>query len=213
MKNLIIVGAGGFGREVLSYCFDIQKNNSDNNWHIIGFIDDNLNALNNYSYDISIIDTIKNYIPSNDDLFVMAIGLPTDQKISIAESLVKRGAQFISLIHPTARVDQRAIIGQGCIIAPYAGISCDTVLGNFVTLNAYSSVGHDSIIEDGCTISSYASIAGKVVLGTGVSVGLHGCVLPGCKIGNFAVIGSGSVVVKNVKANSTVMGVPAKKII
>ena len=211
MKELIIVGAGGFGREVLSYCLDCLSIN--NEWIIKGFIDDNVKALDNYNYKINIIDTIVNYRPTDNDIFVMAIGLPTEQKLYVANLLLDKGAKFLSMIHPLARIDKNANIGYGCIIAPWAGISCDTMLGNFVTVNAYASIGHDSIIGDGCTISSYASIAGKVVLGKGVTVGLHGCVLPGVKLGDYAVVGSGSVVVKNVKSRKTVIGVPAKELI
>lgn len=211
MKKLIIVGAGGFGREVLAYCRDYQLHQKE--WEIIGFIDDNRDALDNYNYDLSIIDTIKDYMPKPDDIFVMGIGLPTAHKLMIGEILLTKGAHFITLIHPAAKVDERASIGIGCVIAPWAGISCETKLGNFVTMNAYASVGHDSTLEDGCTVSSYGSIAGKVKLGRGVAVGLHGCVLPGCEIGDFATVGSGSVVVKNVKPQKTVMGVPAKIIL
>lgn len=208
MKNLIIVGAGGFGREVLSYLSDIKDR--QNTWMIKGFIDDNLNVLNNYNCEYEIINTIGKYIPEHNDIFVMAIGLPTESKLEIGNYLLEKGAKFVNIIHPTARVDKRASLGIGCVVAPFAGISCDVSIGKFVTINAYSSVGHDSIIGDGSTISSYASIAGNVKIGKGVSVGLHGCILPGCKVGDFAVIGAGSVVVKNVKPRSTIIGVPGK---
>jgi sugar O-acyltransferase (sialic acid O-acetyltransferase NeuD family) len=210
MKNLIIVGAGGFGREVLSYCQDYQHLKKE--WEIIGFIDDNREALDNYDHNISIIDTIKDYSPQPNDVFIMAIGLPTENKLKIGDMLTNKGAHFISLLHPTARMAESASIGKGCVIAPMAGISCEVTLCNFITVNAYASVGHDSVLHDGCTIGPYASIAGKVKLGRGVSVSIHGCILPGLQVGEFASVGPGSVVVKNVKPKTTVFGVPAKKL-
>jgi len=211
MKRLIIVGAGGFGREVLSYCQDCQHQKKE--WEIKGFIDDNKVALESYNYNLLIIDTIKDYSPQPDDVFVMAIGFPTINKLIVGEMLINKGAHFISIIHPLARVDKRASIGAGCVIAPWACISCEVNLGDFITINAYASVGHDSILHNGCTISSYGSIAGKAKLGKGVSVGIHGVILPGVEIGDFATVGSGSVAVKLVKPNTMVMGVPAKKIL
>ena len=100
MKRLIIVGAGGFGREVYSYALHIQS--LKNEWEIAGFIDDNPEALKGYNYPLAIIGTIRNYQPQKEDVFTMAIGLPTGQKMSIAQNLVERGAHFISLIHPSS---------------------------------------------------------------------------------------------------------------
>ena len=210
MKKLIIVGAGGFGREVYNYALSVRE--QQQGWEIAGFLDDNPGALDGYHYGLPIVGSIRDYVPRENDLFAMAIGTPTQQKLAIAESLTARGAEFVTLIHPYAGRSLNATIGKGCVIAPWAGISCDTRIGDFVTINAYASLGHDAIVDDGCTISSYASISGYAKLGKGVLVGIHGCVLPGGVIGDYATVGSGSVVVKNVKPHITVMGVPARKL-
>ena len=210
MKKLIIVGAGGFGREVLSYCFGMEARSKE--WEIAGFLDDNPQALEGYPYDWPILGTIKDYLPKDDEIFVMGIGFPIQQKMAIAKTLVNKGADFLTLIHRTAEVGLNTVIGQGCVMAPFSLLSSDVVLGDFVTFNAYASAGHDSIIQDGCTISSYGSIAGNVRLGKGVLVGLHGCILPGVSVGEHATVAAGSTVVKNVKSGTTAMGVPARKL-
>jgi sugar O-acyltransferase (sialic acid O-acetyltransferase NeuD family) len=211
MKKLIIIGAGGFGREVLSYCLGIQARSKD--WEIAGFLDDNPRALEGFRYDWPILGTIQDYKPKDDEIFVMGIGFPTRQKMAIAKDLISKKAEFLTLIHYDAGMSLNVRLGKGCVMGPWSGVSCDAVVGDFVTINAYASVGHDSIIHDGCTISSYASIAGNVILGEGVFVGVHGCILPGVKVGEQSTIGAGSVVIKDVKPGTTVMGVPAKKIL
>jgi sugar O-acyltransferase (sialic acid O-acetyltransferase NeuD family) len=211
MKRLIIIGAGGFGREVLSYCLGMEARAKE--WEIAGFLDDNPQALDGYNYDWPIIGNIHDYIPRDDELFVMGIALPTRQKIAVSQDFLDKGAEFLTLVYRTAGMSLNAKLGRGCILAPWSGVSCDAMVGDFVLINAYASVGHDAIIENYCTISSYASIAGNVRLGEGVSVGIHGCILPGIEVGDFAVVAAGSVVVKNVKPGTTVMGVPAKKIL
>jgi acetyltransferase-like isoleucine patch superfamily enzyme len=69
------------------------------------------------------------------------------------------------------------------------------------------------MLGDGSTLSAFAHVSGAVKLGKGAYVGIHGCILPGVEVGDFAVVAAGSVVVKNVKPGTTVMGVPAKKIL
>lgn len=209
MRNLIIVGAGGFGREVLKYAQDIQAISKD--WEIRGFLDDNPNALNGYNYNVSIIASIQDYMPQEGDCFVIGIESPQG-KLTFAERLKQRGAQFVSLIHPTVEIGYNVSLGSGCVMCPHSAISCDVKIGDFVTFNAYATIGHDAIIGDGSTISSFGFISGCAKLGKGAYVGVHGCVLPGVRVGDFATVGAGSVVIKNVKPETTVIGVPARKI-
>lgn len=210
MKKLIIVGAGGFGREVLSYCFGMEARSKE--WEIAGFLDDNPKALEGYPYDWPIFGTIQDYMPKDDEIFVMGIGFPTPTKMAIAQNLINKGAEFLTLIHRTTVLGLNTVVGKGSIMAPFSLLSSDVVVGDFVTFNAYASAGHDAMIQDGCTISSYGSIAGNVRLGKGVFVGLHGCILPGVNVGDYATIAAGSVVVKNVKSGTTAIGVPAKRL-
>lgn len=91
-----------------------------------------------------------------------------------------------------------------------AGLTVDVTVGNFVTINRFSSAGHDVVIGDGCTLSCYCDVTGYARLGRGVFLGSHASVLPGVCIGDFAVIGAGSVVLRQVSPGKTVFGVPAK---
>lgn len=207
MKNLIIIGAGGCGREVLQWVKDINKR--DRGWIIKGFIDDNLNALENKRCDIGVISGVDDYDIQPDDEFVCCIGNGKIRK-DIIERLKNKGAKIISIIHPTANVAETALIGEGVIIYPYALISDNTAIGDGVIINMYSSVAHDSIIGNYCTISAHCDITGACVLGENVFMGTTSNIVPTGKIADDVYICAGSTVMGTVRKGRKVMGNPAR---
>lgn len=208
MKELIIVGASGFGREVLQWAKDIAKVKHE--WSIKGFIDDNEMALNGYACDKKILGAIKDWEPSEFEVYTCAIAMPL-VKENVVQFLKSKGASFINLIHPTAIIGDYCEIGEGLLVTPRAKISPNVKIGNFVTILG-SGVGHDTIIGDFSSISGNCSVNGRVMLGKRVFVGSNVCIAPSKKIGDDVFIGMGSIVVTNIKAGYKVMGNPAKKI-
>jgi len=211
MEKIVIVGAGGFGREVLAWVREVR--NTGKNWDIIGFVDDNPGALAGFDYDVPIIDTIKGYQPQAEHRLVLAMATPTRTKVAIADSLIRRGAHFLSLIHPTVVMGANVTYGVGCVLCPYVVTTCDITIGDFVAINCHAVIGHDAVLGTGSTLYSYANINGRARVGTGVEIGSHACLLPGARVGDFATVGAGSVVLKQVKPGATVMGVPAKRLL
>ena len=207
MNDIIIVGAGGFGREVLQWIKDINK--VKQTWNIAGFIDDNLNALNGFACDYKVVGNIKDWQPKENERFVMAVANPKTKQ-AIAESMKAKGAIFTSLIHPTARISDIAQIGEGLVMYPYSVITVNTKIGNFVSFLS-SGMGHDGEIGDYSTISSYCDITGGVKLGKRVFLGSHVTIIPQRKIGDDVYVAAGSVVVTNIKSGTRVFGNPAKK--
>jgi sugar O-acyltransferase (sialic acid O-acetyltransferase NeuD family) len=205
--KLIIVGASGCGREVLQIVKDI--NDAEYKWDVLGFIDDNLNALDGYECDYEVIGKIQDWQPTEEECFVMAIAEPHIKEI-IAEKLEEKGAKFVSVIHPTAFIGSFNHIGRGIVVYPFAKITVNTNIGDFVTLLG-SNIGHDAVVGDYCTISGMSAISGCVVLGKRVFIGGHVVIAPGKKIGDDAYVGNGSVVVTNIRVGYRVFGNPAKK--
>ena len=206
MNRLLIVGAGGFGREVLDAALDVPA--SERDWDVAGFLDDRVEILKGKNCPLPIVGTPEAYQFADEDRVVCAIGDPRT-RLRYCRQLQARGARFASVIHPTAIVGFNSRISEGCILCPYSGISNNVTLGNYVVLNAYSGVGHDATIAEGCTLSAYVNVNGWAVLGEGVFLGSHAVVLPRATVGDYAVVGAGSVVLKKVKAGATVFGVPA----
>lgn len=208
MKNLIIVGAGGFGRVVLQLAKDI--NNERTRWNIKGFIDDDLDALSELESDIDVLGTIRDWKPSQDEVFACAIADPRTKK-EIVSLLKAKNANFVEVIHPTAQISEFAHVGEGLIAYQYAVIGPNTIVGDFVSLLS-SRVGHDAKVEDFCTISSYCDITGGVKLGESVFLGSGVNIIPKREIGENVYICAGSVVMTNIEPNLKVMGYPARKV-
>ena len=80
MKDIIIVGAGGFGRELLQWIKDINK--VENKWNIKGFIDDNINALSEYMCDYEVIGTISEWEPKKNEMFAISIDNKTKSRFN-----------------------------------------------------------------------------------------------------------------------------------
>jgi len=205
MKDLIIVGAGGFGREVLAWARE-----SAGEWLVKGFLDDNPRALDGFGGDLPpILGAVAVYRPRPRDVFVCAMGQIESKRRCVG--LVRaNGGVFTNVIHATAVHSRRARLGMGVILCPYSIVSPDVELGDFVTVNLHSTVSHDSVVGRWSQLHCHVDITGGVTLGEGVLVGSHASVLPRLKVGAGAVVGAGSIVVRDVAPGVTVFGVPAR---
>lgn len=210
MKNVVIVGGGGFGRELA--CWLEQTLDRDTR-RIAGFIDDGMapGTRVHPAYPYPVLGPIADYAIGPDDLFVLAIGRPA-LKLRIARELETRGAQFLSLLHPSALRASTARLGKGVVMCPFSLVSADAVINDFVTINAYTSIGHDAVIGAGSTLSAHADITGNAQLGECVFVGSNASVLPKVKVGDGATIGAGAIVARSVAPGTTVYAMPAKKL-
>lgn len=208
LKKLIVVGAGGFGRETLQWA--LQSNENNLNWCIAGFIDDRLDALNGFSCPYPVLGKVIDWLPKPDERFVISIGSPKVKKL-VSENLADKGAIFENIIHRSVILATTAKLGCGIILCPNVVVSDNANIDDHVLINIGSSVGHDAHVGSYSTISSFCDITGRVSLDESVFLGSSVCIIPGCKIGRDAYICAGSSVMNNISANKRVMGVPAKK--
>jgi len=209
MKNLIIMGAGDFGREVYTWARQCSQHNQE--WVIKGFLDDNLDALQGYTFTIGIIDTIENYQPESGDVFVCAMGNPSIKRKCI-KKILSRGGKFVNIIHPTVILGHNITMGEGIIICPRVILTIDLEIGNYVGINLNCCLNHNVVIGNFCQLSCFCDITGHAQLGEGVFMGSHASVLPGCRVGDNAVLGAGCVVTHDIPADTTVVGIPARPV-
>ncbi len=210
MKDLVIIAAGGCGREVLQWVKDINESESVPRWRIKGFLDDDHSALDGLVCSVGILSAIDSYEFRPGDEFVCCIGNSAVRR-QVIERLRKKGARFPAVIHPTAVVADSSSLGDAVIIYPFALISDNANVGEGSIVNMYSSVAHDSTLGEYCTISAHCDVTGKSRLGDRVFMGSSANTVPGVTIGDDVFVCAGSTVMADIKSGWKVFGTPAKK--
>lgn len=206
MKELIIIGAGAFGREVFAWAKQTPEYGTS--WQIKGFLDDRTDSLSGYNYNAPILSSVESYTPKENDLFVCALGDPASKK-QYTEVILKKGGRFTNIIHSTTVFGDNVTLGKGVIICPHVTISSDANVGNHVSINGKSGVGHDVCIGDWSCIQSYCDLTGFAKIGKSVAINTHAVILPGVEVCDNAIVGAGSIVIKKVGLGQTVFGNPA----
>ncbi len=209
MKNLFIVGARGFGREVYNLFLDCKGNLED--VECKGFLDDNSSALDGFKGYPPIVSSVENYEPQENDLFIVALGDP-HAKRKYVEMVKGKGGKFLTLVHPTAMISTNSTLGEGCLVFPNAIISCDITIEDFVTVNAYCVMGHDVYVESYSHLGSVSTFGGFAHIGKEVTMHPKVHISPHVKVGDNAILGAGSVIIRKVPDGVTVYGNPAKKL-
>lgn len=205
MKNLIIVGAGGFGLEVAAYAEDITRAGRDA-FQVLGFLDDT-KAVGTFHARYPVLgDT--HAAPVAEAVYVLAVGAP-EGRAALAEKLGRKAAQFVSLIHPAAYVSDTATLGIGAVLAPFSLVGPATFIGDHALFNVYATAGHEARLGNACVLSPYASVHGEAQIGDKVFIGGHGFVTARVKVGDNAKIAAGAIVYTDVPSGALAIGNPA----
>lgn len=209
MKHLLILGAGGFGREI--YWLATESIGFDEEFDVKGFLDPDIHRLDNFKGYPPIVGFEATYAIQPDDVFICAFGDIT-LKEKCCKIIKERGGKFISLIHKEAYISKNVIIGEGCIISRGVAISCDIQIGNFVSIQGFAVIGHDAIISDYVSLGTRTFLGGATKIGYASILHTNSIILPMVSVGRNCVVGAGAVVIKKVKDGDTVYGNPAKKL-
>lgn len=209
MKKIVIIGSGGHGREVA----EILQHQSEQGRKIVvqGFIDedkkrhgqliDGLPVLGDWSW--------FERVDKQELAVICAVGTP-----AIAKLLVQRATAlnlvFTNAISPLAHISSRSILGHGLVIFPHVVINTGAAIGSYSTLNLAATVSHDTRVGEYCNINPGVHLAGNVTVGNECYLGMGSTVIQGKSIGAGTLIGAGAVVHRDLPANVTAVGVPAK---
>lgn len=207
VRRVVIVGAGGFGREVLQYVRDTFA--GDRGIAVKGFLDDAPPDLRPFALGVPVLGDTASYRVEPDDRFVVAIGDPATRR-RLVERLASRGATFINVVHPLSYVSAAATLGTGCIVAPYATVGAHATIGDHTVLTFYASVGHDARVGSYCAFSPHAVTNGGTRIGDGVFLGAHAIVNPLKSVGDGAKVAAGAVVYRAIPPNTFAVGNPAR---
>lgn len=205
-KNIIIVGAGGHARVVIDAAENVGLN-------ILGIIDieyknQNENIL---GYDVLGDFSVIERYDCKDVMVMIAIG---DNKLrsQYFYRAKKLGFFLPAIVHPTAIVSKHANLGMGVFINAGVIINAKVVVNNDTIINTAAIVDHEVLIGEHCHIGPGVKIAGRVQIGNYAFIGIGTNIIDKTIIGEDVIVGAGSVIIKNIESNSTVVGVPGKKI-
>jgi sugar O-acyltransferase (sialic acid O-acetyltransferase NeuD family) len=197
---IYLYGAGGHAKVIIEI---LEKKNI----FISGLIDVNPDIKKVLGYPVS--EVLSDTLSLNGEVeIIIAIGNNVVRK-KIAE---KTNHMFATAIHTSANISVNALIGKGSVIMAGVTANSGVVVGSHNILNSNCCIDHDCILEDYVHISPNAALAGNVTVGEGTHVGIGACIIPGIKIGKWAIIGAGTVVIKDIPDYAVVVGNPGKVI-
>lgn len=207
MKKLALVGVGGHGDAICPY-IDTTK------YELIGYFDDKNITTHNDLPVIGCTTEVVGYLDSGkiDSVFI-AIGDNKARK-KIFDLIAKNHYdKLINIIAPTATIlNPELVKGKGIFIGHQAFIGALVEVGDNVILNTKCIVEHNSSVKPHCNVAPAAVVLGSVCLHDGAYVGASSTIKQLLHINDWATIGAGAVVVKNINDNGIYVGVPAKKI-
>ena len=208
-KNLYIIGARGFGREM---ALGLSSWNGFCDRYVIkGFLDDKADAMDGFSGYPPVVSSVEGFVPGENDVVVCGLGA-VQWRMKYIDILLAKGARFDTFISPEARVARTARIGQGVLVSEHVAISADVRVGDFVLFHPYSTLGHDAEIGKYTVIENGVFCGGFVKVGERATLHTRATILPHQIVGDDAIVGACSCVIRNVKPGSTVFGNPAQRI-
>lgn len=199
MREIMIVGAGGFGREA---AWTLERINAATpTWRVLGFADDDpakaSGALEGYPLLGPVAQASRDHPGA---AVLIAIG---DNAVREKVYRALRGHDFPVVVDPSAEVAPTAEMRHGTFIGPKAVVSVGAELGKFVLVNARAGVGHDARLGDFSQVCPGASLSGHTTLGAHAFVATNACTVPGVTIGAGARIAAGTPAYRDVAAGAT----------
>lgn len=209
MKDLIIFGASGFGREVAWLVERINKVSAT--WNLLGFMDDNeeIQGIDINGYRVLGGTAAVDDYP--DAYYVCAVGASkVREKIIDNMKTVNPNIRFATVIDPSVEMSGLVTIGEGTIICAHTIITVNIMIGSHVIINLDCTIGHDAVLNDFVTLYPSVNVSGMTNIGRCSELGTGMQIIQGKTVGDYSIVGAGAVVVKDINEPGTYIGVPAR---
>ena len=207
MKDIYIIGASGFGREVAWLIYELDE------WNVKGFIDDNPSLHGEIVNGIPVIGNTDFLLKSNEITNVcIAIGNPEIRQKVFNKLKVNTNLRYPNIIASNVRIDKTIKMGIGNIICCQSVLTVNIKLGSFNHINLDCTIGHDVEMNDYITVYPSVNISGNVEIGSYSEFGTGSQIIQGKRITNNVVIGASATVVRDINESGTYVGCPARRI-
>jgi len=211
MKDLIIFGASGFGREV-AWAAE-RQNKVEPAWNILGFMDDDEHIQGSWINGYRVIGKTSDVGKYSEAYYVVAVGSSkTREKIVGNLKTANPDIKFGTVIDPSVEMSELVTIGEGTIICAHSIFTVNIEIGSHVIINLDCTIGHDAVIHDFVTLYPSVNVSGITNIGYAAELGTGMQIIQGKSVGEYSIVGAGAVVVKDIPAKCTAVGSPAKPI-
>lgn len=211
MENILIIGAGGFGREV-EWLINRINNSNNNQWNLIGYVDDNIQKGTEITKLKVVYNTDELLKLEEKTNVVIAIGNAKVRKLIYNKIKENKNLSFPNLVDPSAIIGE-VDMGIGNIICAGTIATVNIKINNFNIINLDCTIGHDDVLADFITVYPSVNISGNTTINEVVEIGTGTQIIQGKNICSNVIIGAGAVVVKDIGEEGTYIGIPVKKIV
>ena len=208
-RRLIIVGAGGFGQEIVWAVHSMNAIKPQ--YEVVGYCDDDRAKKGVLIYRTSVLGTPEEVDKAlgEEFLFICAVGSNLE-RAHIVERVLALGWTPVTVIDPSVIIADGVAVGEGTYVGAGSILSPYSQVGKYVIINHHCSIGHNSVLEDFVQVSPGGRVSGGCRIKTGASLGSNAVVAPGKVIGRRATLGACSLAVTDVADDVTAIGTPAR---
>ena len=207
VQDLVIVGAGGHGREV--YDTLLAVNAEQPTFRVLGVVDDaprHTDRLDRLG--LELLGDV-DWLVAHPCTYVLGIGTSAPRR-ALSDRLGAAGMTAATVVHPDARVGPDCRLGEGVMVFARSTVTTNVTLGRHTHLNVGCSVQHDTVVGEFVQFSPNVFVNGDCTLGDDVFLGTSATVTRGLTVGDGATVGAGAVVLDDVGPGTRVVGVPAR---
>lgn len=204
MRDLVIVGAGGHGRELFSTVCAI--NTVAPTWNVLGFVDDDPAHVERVERLGSLVLGPVEWLDGQDVAIAVGVGTPSVRR-AIVERIGRHDSAYPSIVHPTASIGPDVQVGSGVLAYEQSVLTTAVRIGAHTHLNVGCAVQHDSTVGSYVQFSPAVYVNGDCTIGDDVFLGTGAIVTRGCDVGQGARVGAGAVVLRDVPPATTAVGI------